>query len=758
MNLFTKRRRLRTLALTAILFCVVAAVSVIPVVHEFQLRLADTYFRTAPPMVQPSPVVLVMIDDQSLRTYGRWPWSRSTISQLVRQLEEAGAQIIGLDILFAEEQSPAADGELAAAMRASRRTVLADKIGTYSDGPRWIEPIPQLAEAALGVGHSQAALDGDGICRRFPLRELTVDGPRLAFALEVARHTNPVRTAQFLSEYGVAESDRSAIVSAAPVLAPIWFRRDGFDTISAADVLAGRNLALVRGRPVLVGFGPTEIADRLSTPLTGQLPSAGVEIHAQILDSVLTGRSLRALPAYANALLLFATCFGAIALYRHQKGWRMVVLLLCCGSMSYFVGWAIFVLQSRIPPTGPMLLAVVFGPLVVYAADFVVVERSVRLQMTRLRERLVRHRHYELRDDPDDMARNLDVLQELQTQLGSMYELHETLLESTRDAVAAFDDKGWLILQNRNFATIFRSRPQFTRESEVLRRVDWVEGPPLADDRAEGEAHVDDELFAVRRMLLPPMTLSPAGGTIWMLSSLQAREERDRSRAEVMGFITHELRTPLTAIQGFSELMMQFPGSPQNASAPETIFRESKRLLALIHSYLDVLRLDAGARLPRMEEVRVVEVVRHVLEVMRPIATASGTTLTWLGQDAAIFGDFALLNGAILNVVSNAIKYGEKGTEITVRCDRNADDVTIAVHNFGRQIEAEDLPNLFSSYYRGGNTSERVPGWGLGLAFVKRIAEKHGGRVSASSSQRGTTFSIHLPAPLPVTTFSGEVK
>ena len=153
-----------------------------------------------------------------------------------------------------------------------------------------------------------------------------------------------------------------------------------------------------------------------------------------------------------------------------------------------------------------------------------------------------------------------------------------------------------------------------------------------------------------------------------MLSSLQAREERDRSRAEVLGFITHELRTPLTAIQGFSELMIQFPGSPQNASAPETIFRESKRLLALIHSYLDVLRLDAGARPPVMEEVQVEEVVRYVFEIMRPIANASGTTLTWLGQNAAIFGDFALLNGAILNVVSNAIKYGETGTEITVSC------------------------------------------------------------------------------------------
>ena len=427
--------------------------SVIPVVHEFQLRLADTYFRTAPPVVQPSPVVLVMIDDQSLRTYGRWPWSRTTIAQLVRQLDEAGAQVIGLDILFAEGNRRLADGQLAAAIRASRRTVLADKIGTYPDGPRWIEPIPQLADAALGVGHSQAVLDGDGICRRFPLRELTLDGPRLPFALEVARYTNPARTAQFLAEYGVAEfNDRSILMSAPPVLAPIAFRRDGFDTISAADVLAGRDLAAVRGRPVLVGFGPTEITDRLSTPLTGQLPSAGVEIHAQILDSVLR----RTQPPRSARLRLVPYCSSlpawgqshCIATRRAGAWWRCSFAMERC--LTLWDGQSLYC-NPVFPRSGPMLLAVVFGPLVMYAADFVVVERSVRLQMMQLREWLVRHRHYELREDPDDMARKLDVLQELQTQLGTIYELHETLLETTHDAVAVFDDKGSLILQNRMF-------------------------------------------------------------------------------------------------------------------------------------------------------------------------------------------------------------------------------------------------------------------------------------------------------------------
>jgi len=217
-----RRQWWRTFSLATILFLAVMVFSAIPVVRDFQLRIADTYFRTAPPPLQPSSVVLVLIDDESLREYGRWPWSRGLIAELVRNLDRAGARVIGLDILFSEPQSAGIDRELADALRENRRTVIVDKIGTYPDGPRWIEPLPVLANAASGVGHAQAVLDGDGICRRFPLRELTIDGPRLALALEMSRHLDALRTAQFLAAYGIGGGDDDrAIVTAAPALALI---------------------------------------------------------------------------------------------------------------------------------------------------------------------------------------------------------------------------------------------------------------------------------------------------------------------------------------------------------------------------------------------------------------------------------------------------------------------------------------------------------------------------------------------------------
>jgi signal transduction histidine kinase len=223
--------------------------------------------------------------------------------------------------------------------------------------------------------------------------------------------------------------------------------------------------------------------------------------------------------------------------------------------------------------------------------------------------------------------------------------------------------------------------------------------------------------------------------------------ERDRARAEALGFITHELRTPLSSIQGFAELMMHYPDSPACAAAPETIFRESKRLLALISSYLDVLRLDAGAKPVSSSLVELDGIVQQVFDILQPLANAAGMRLLSDQEDpVSIIADAPLINGAVLNLVSNAIKYGRPGTDIRVRCFRDSEEVIIRVHNQGKPIAKEEIPRLFDPYYRASNADKTKTGWGLGLAFVKRIAEKHGGSVRAENQASGILFEIHLPA------------
>ncbi|HYU48017.1 MAG TPA: CHASE2 domain-containing protein [Terriglobales bacterium] len=738
-----------TLARSAALFVLIAALSAIRLIHDFQQRLTDTFFRVTPAPAEPSKVVLVLIDDESLQHYGRWPWSRVLLAQLAHNLAGAGAAVIGLDILLSEPQSPEADAAISQALKESGRAVLADKIGSFPDGPHWIEPLPEFSAAALAVGHVHAPLDADSVCRSFPARELSIDGSRWAFAVEVARHAAPRATSAFLSSYGVPSTDDAAAISfAKPILIPIAYRRDRFEELSARTALQGTDLARVRGRPVLVGLGTMETSDRLTTPLSTEFPTPGVEVHAQILDSILTGRKLYEVPLWLSGSVLFLTCVLVVVVFRRWRGWSATAALALMGVVVYVLAWLAF-RTSFLLPTGSMMLAVIAGPLLIYTGDLVLVERSLTQQMRGLRSWLAQQSNKDISPERSDLSWKLGLLQELQTELGSLYELHKTLLESTQDLVAIFNERGELLLQNQALA---QACPADARERLSLNQLQsrWTpsDDAPLAvrAPGKEGEVHLGGQLYSVRIVPMPPTALSPGGGTIVTLASLKTRVERDHARAEALGFITHELRTPLSSIQGFAQLMMRYPSSPDCERAPETIYWESKRLLALINSYLDVLRLDAGAKSVAQDVVELGDLVQRVFDILRPLAAAAKMQFVMHSQESiTIIADASLLHGAVLNLVSNAIKYGKPGTEIRVTCFRDQGDVAVGVRNLGAPIPPESLARLFDAYYRAPDVEKSRAGWGLGLAFVKRIAEKHGGSIRAESLAAGNLFELRLP-------------
>lgn len=225
-----------------------------------------------------------------------------------------------------------------------------------------------------------------------------------------------------------------------------------------------------------------------------------------------------------------------------------------------------------------------------------------------------------------------------------------------------------------------------------------------------------------------------------------ARQERDRARGEALSFVTHELRTPLIAIQGFAEFLMRYP-ERSTGTEVTTIFREARRLVAMINAYLEVLRLDVGARPIRVKPVDIVAVAKHVEQIVQPLAQTARIRLRVESTTEVqlLECDENLVSGAMLNLLSNAVKYSPAGSEVILRIVSDGETMEFAVYNGGPAIPAPEMEHLFEPFYRAGKTDGK-PGWGLGLAFVKRIAEQHGGRVEArSDSTTGTCFRMILP-------------
>src|SRR6202022_4010176 len=129
----------------------------------------------------------------------------------------------------------------------------------------------------------------------------------------------------------------------------------------------------------------------------------------------------------------------------------------------------------------------------------------------------------------------------------------------------------------------------------------------------DSEVYLGEGLWRLRAVRLKGRSPSDASDLIMVVVADQtARLERDRARAEALGFVTHELRTPLVSIQGFAEYLLRYSKERVSSEATATIFQESGRLVAMINTYLDVLRLEAGARPMRKEAFHVDETVRQV--------------------------------------------------------------------------------------------------------------------------------------------------
>ncbi len=239
-------------------------------------------------------------------------------------------------------------------------------------------------------------------------------------------------------------------------------------------------------------------------------------------------------------------------------------------------------------------------------------------------------------------------------------------------------------------------------------------------------------------------------GIVASLSDITRQHELQQTKNDVMALVSHEMRTPLTAIQGMSELLAQFELDPERSREMSiAIHDEAKRLTHMINQYLDITRLESGATVLRRAAVRIEALLERTLLMLDPLALERGIRLTrHLDSNVTpVIADADLLSRAISNLVSNAVKYSPRKTEVVISARNLANGVAIEVADHGYGIPEDSLSRIFEKFYRVPRVQDvDVPGTGLGLALVREIAELHGGSVAVQSSVgTGSVFTLWLP-------------
>lgn len=268
-------------------------------------------------------------------------------------------------------------------------------------------------------------------------------------------------------------------------------------------------------------------------------------------------------------------------------------------------------------------------------------------------------------------------------------------------------------------------------------------------ERQEGRVELVGSGRIVRAVAVP---LDTDEGTCLLLArDVTEVQHLQTVRREFVANVSHELRTPLGIIRNYIEALLdgglEAPGLAEDW-LPKML-HEVEELTQLVNELLDLSRLESGRVQPKLVPLDLASLMRDAVDRLETQAERADITLTVAAAAAAlppVIGDRQMLEGALVNLIHNAVKFTPGGGTITVGVTESDATVALWVEDTGIGIASEHLPRLFERFYKE-DRARSGRGTGLGLAIVKHVALVHGGRVQVESEPgRGSRFTMFLPA------------
>lgn len=700
---------------------------------EATLRLDNRLLDFATSLARPEinrDIFIVEIDDRALAEVGSWPWPRSRHAQLINALDAAGAKLVLLDVLFVEPTDPAEDAALAQAIRRSGKVILPHSFGIAPNTPDAyapVMPLPELAEAARGIGHVGALPDEDGVLRRFTLRQ------------RVGEQRMPHVSVVMLQALG------RSLPAPPPRLGPdanhpmIAFNPPGsFPAISAADVLAGRlPNGMLKDKIVLVGASSAGLGDRYAVPAGTVELMPGVETQANLVNDLLAGKVIY---TYLEVVQAFVAAVSLMALFLAFWFLPPRYGLICAAGLLailFTVSISLVSINGRWLPVGSLALVILLAyPLWSWRRL-----TAVSNYLDREARRLDSAAGVDDQEGVDFIARQVSRMRRLVHNVQDSLAFLRQVIEAAPDAMLVLDREGTAQMMNARAHALF---PHW--QGDTASGLDELLDDARASfDRTRGEiSTTDGKVFLVAR--------APLGrggeGEIMALREVTEIRRRDEERRQMLEFLSHDMRTPQVAIIGLAK-----PGETASPDMLGRIRTQAERTLKLADNFVQLARLEE-APLQR-EDTDLAGLVEEACDRFYAPAKARGIMLEQVMPGEPLFADVdaAMVARMLDNLLSNAIKYAPEGSKVTVTlAPREGGLAALSIADQGPGLPGERMADPFARF--GAQERKRAagsgPSAGLGLAFVKRVADAHGASVEVISAQdQGTRFTITFPASAP---------
>jgi two-component system phosphate regulon sensor histidine kinase PhoR len=364
-----------------------------------------------------------------------------------------------------------------------------------------------------------------------------------------------------------------------------------------------------------------------------------------------------------------------------------------------------------------------------------------------------------------NQERRIQTLSALSDTVRGEKALMGAIMDSIADGVVVTDSLGTIRLLNpkaKDILGLYAENAIGQNATEFIRRFHDV---PYEDIRAKFREVVEREKtfsmevkFALPTTRYYTLSLGPVRsreglvqGIVAVLSDITKLKEMDQMKTDLMSMVTHEIRTPLATVRGFAQILLK-GGIPAEKSSEflGIINRQSNRLVNLVNDFLDISRIESGRQAITKTPFEMDKLVQNSITDLRPLAEEKNIELRYnppAGPIPEVFGDRNLLEQALINLVSNSIKYSPKGAYVEVSLTQENSHLRVDVKDNGLGIPKEALPRLFEKFYRVRCDDRKdIIGTGLGLSLVKQIVEVHGGHISVQSEHgAGSTFTFTVP-------------
>ncbi|WP_394779954.1 CHASE2 domain-containing protein [Undibacterium sp.] len=783
------------LVISVLLLLLAAALSLSGVMGRLDLSLYDRFMQANSRPAR-DDVIIVAIDDYSLAELGKWPWPRTLHAELINRLTAMQPLAIGVDIKFSEpesprEGSPNGDAVLAAAVSASNRVVLPLNSEDAGAGLNATLPIPALAAAARQLAHIHIEQDRDGIVRSVFLREGTRGEWWSHFALAMKDLGKPPAPGKDADLPGARLSATLRQIQYGSAPAPNVWQRDyqmhipfygssgHFKSVPYAAVLRGEVPAeFFKNKYVLVGPTAIGMADSFPTPVSGNDGViSGVEINANILASLLDGRSISFAPAWLSLLsCLLPVALTLICYFLLSPRTSLLVTAIVCVALLA-ASYAALAAGLWLPPSATLLTLVLAYPLWSWrrleaamrylAAEFILLDQEPHLL-----PELAGPDKAKAAPLQDALEQRINAMQVAARRVRDLRQFVTDSLSSLPDATLVTTVDGNVLLSNQPAKTYFASIG-FPNVQDALMPYLFagMSNPKALDQTPNVEfswwnlldlqhtvtiSQGIEVLDTQGRNLIVKSAPCYSGskeliGWIVSVIDITAIRSAERSRDESLHFISHDMRSPQASILALLELQQDQTTALPQAEFIARIQKAAGATLSLADDFVQLVRAESQNY--RMEETGMQDILLDATEEMWALSKSKNIRILshTPAEEYPVNVDRSLMTRVLTNLLSNAIKYSPADTTITcsLQIEQGADGTTIicSISDQGYGIARADQARLFQRFQRFKHGDQvKADGIGLGMVFVKTVIDRHHGQISFHSVlNEGTTFHIKLP-------------